>query len=171
MRAPTLADGVLGTLVITDNVTGNKNNIEVKMVAANAEKTTYSTGDVIASNGRVLEARIGDSIVRAMSGSLWSVPLKAGTNGEASILRTSVSFDSPGKIVWKTMSAGENKVLVEATVSYRAESASGHSANVFGKWIGTYRGDQPLVESFSTAIRSSTFIGATNSNTAAFTPK
>lgn len=166
-----LDNGVIGTLIITDSITGIKRSLEVKIDSVDAEKTTYSSGDIISNTGQVLQARIGDAILKVVSGELWTFPLKAGTSGGAKIIRPDMTYESPGTVDWKAVALGDNRIQIEATVSFRAVNSVGSgSAIAFGKWIGAYRGDQVLPESFSSAIRAS-YVTYTNLFTAVFKHK
>lgn len=154
---PLIANGALGTLVLTDTLTGAKRSMDILVKESNAEKTSYSSGDVIAKDGRVLQARIGEAVVRPVSGSLWTIPLKVGSVGDVKISRIDVSYESAGTLSWKVVAAGDGKVQIEAQVSYRIVNNS--NAFGFGKWLAVYSEGRPLPDSFSAVIRP---IGAGN---------
>jgi len=144
-----LPEGVIGTLVLTDTLTGVKRKLDVKVEASDAEKTVYSSGDVIAKDGKVLQVRIGEAVMRSVSGALWTFPLKAGTSGEAEIERIDAGNQAKGKLNWKSVAAGEGKVKVEAEVMVRFGPGGSES----GKWLATYSSERPLAESFSSVFR------------------
>ena len=150
---PTVGD-VIGTLVMKDTF-GKETRQDVTVQAADGEKTVYSTGDVIARDGKVLQVRIGEVVLRVVSGALWTIPLKAGTSGEAKINRADVSYEAPGKLSWKAVSSDNNKVQIVTEVVYAVFSASStghHSVAAVGKWAAIYS-DRHLPESFSSDIR------------------
>jgi hypothetical protein len=163
------AEGTIGTLVLTDTMTGNKTNLAVTVQESNAEKTVYSSGDVVARDGRVLQVRVGEAVIRLVSGALWTIPVKVGTSGEAGIKRVDVDYESPGTLSWKVVAAGEGTVRVEVNVGYRVRHSSAilrHSSstlvNVYGTWLATYGGEHPLPISSVAAIGSS--VGYANTN-------
>ena len=60
--APQLPNaGAFGTLTLTDTRTGIKRDMDVTVQESTAEKTVYSSGDVIGQDGRVLQVRIGEA--------------------------------------------------------------------------------------------------------------
>ena len=145
---------VIGTLVMKDTF-GKETRQDVTVQAEDAEKTVYSTGDVVARDGKVLQVRIGEVVRRVVSGALWTIPLKAGTSGEAKINRADVGYEAPGKLSWRAVSIGNNKVQIVTEVVYAVFSASStlhHSVAAVGKWAAIY-GDRHLPESFSSDIR------------------
>ena len=145
---------VIGTLVMKDTF-GKETRQDVTVQAEDAEKTVYSTGDVVARDGKVLQVRIGEVVLRVVSGALWTIPLKAGTSGEAKINRADVGYEAPGKLSWRAVSIGNNKVQIVTEVVYAVFSASStlhHSVAAVGKWAAIY-GDRHLPESFSSDIR------------------
>ena len=140
-----LVGDVIGTLVMKDTLTGIKHDVEVTVQAADAEKTTYSTGDVIARDGRVLQVRVGEVVLGLVSGSLWTLPLKAGTSGNASVKR--IGSTSLGKLNWQAVATASSKVQIVADVNYSQWTS------INGKWTAIYGNAHPLPESFSAAIR------------------
>lgn len=122
------------------------------MAASNAESTVYSTGDEIAKDGRVLRIALGEALLRVTSGALWSIPVKAGTEGEAKLERLNVVYKGPSSISWRAISAGDNKVRIEATVSY-PNFDRGTVSPAYGKLHATYSGNQPLPSAFTTQIK------------------
>lgn len=169
LSKPPLADGVVGTLVITDSLSGQKRNLLVKIDQVDADKTSYSSGDIISKSGQVLQVRLGDAIARVTSGSLWGFPLKAGTNGDARIRRVDVDYESVGTVSWKTISQSQGTVQIEATVSYMV--LTNIRSQAYGKWVASYAADELLPNSFSTAIRVSGFPSGHNTVSASFNAK
>jgi len=143
------AGDVIGTLVMKDTLTGIKTNVDVTVLESNPEKTVYSTGDVIAQDGRVLQVKVGDVALRVESGALWTIPLKAGTSGTAKIKRADASIDAAGTLNWKAVGAGDGKIQLVAAITYRSSGVE-----VLGTWQAVYAGHF-LPESFSTSINGS----------------
>ena len=150
--APKAGD-VIGTMVLTDTLTGIKSELEVTVLEADAQKIMYSTGDVIGRDGKVLQVRVGEVVLELLSGSLWTVPIKAGASGEATV-RTGIAAGSQkGELQWKTLDAGNGKIRVDSTVQYRVTNSNGITNLGSGNWLASYVSGQPIPESFSTNIR------------------
>jgi hypothetical protein len=144
---PSQAAGAsIGTLVITDSLTGLKRNVEVTVTESNAERTVYSTGDEVAKDGRVVRIALGNVLLGVVSGALWAIPVKAGTQGEAKLERLNVTYKGPGSISWRAVAASDDKVRIEATVSYANQSGFGAYVppQAYGKLSITYGANQPL---------------------------
>jgi len=148
-----VASGVIGTLVIKDSLTGLKSNLDVMVQASDAEKTVYSSGDVIAKDGKVRQVRIGNVVVRMLSDAGWTVPLKAGAEGEAKIERADVSIKGQGVLKWKTVAAGDGKMKIESRVWYPEHDFRSGVCTVSGKWVVIYDGEHVLPESFLAEIQ------------------
>lgn len=148
------SESAIGTLVLTDTMTGIKRNLEVSVQESNAEKTAYSTGDVIGKDGRVLQVRVGDAVLRLVSGAMWTIPLKAGSTGEAGIKRVDVGYESAGTLTWKAVALREGKVQIEAQITYRFFGVATFFSSSHGTWLATYSTGLPLPESSSATIRS-----------------
>jgi uncharacterized caspase-like protein len=148
--SPKVLDGVIGTMVVTDVLTGIKSDVSVTVKEEDG-KVTYSTGDSIDKNGSVIQVKIGSVQMRVVSGSLWSFPIKEGTSGEARMHIGSVNSQSPGSISWKVVAAGSNKFRVEATVGYTIPGGV-PPIQMYGKWFAVYQPQQHLPESFSATI-------------------
>jgi Caspase domain len=146
------ADTSIGTLVLTDSRSGVKSHVEVTVKASTAESTVYSTGDEIAKDGRVLRIALGDALLRVVSGALWTIPVKAGTEGDAKLERLNVDYKGPGSLSWRAVSAGDNKVRIDATVTYPNFDRVFVSP-LYGKLQATYSGNQPLPSAFTTQIK------------------
>jgi predicted secreted protein len=151
------SEGTIGTLILTDTMTGMKRHLEVTAQESNAEMTVYSSGDVIAKDGKVLQVRVGEAVLQLVSGALWTIPLKAGTSGKAQIQRVDVAYESNGTLTWKVVAIDEGKVRIEAEVGYKYVQSSSMSMffNAYGKWQATYRAADPIPESFTATIRGS----------------
>lgn len=149
------ANESLGTLVITDTLSGRKRSIDIRIQESSAESTSYSSGDVIASDGKVLQVRIGDVLVQKVSGSLWSIPLVSGSSGEASIRRVDVDYDAPGTLSWRVVDVGDGRDKVEARIKYLVIGANNMSSvtdQAQGKWTAVYRAGLPVPDSFSSTV-------------------
>ena len=154
-QAP-LPPGALGTLVLTDTLFGQKRDMEIYVVESDALRTLYSTGDAVGKDGKVLQVRVGDAVLRAISGSFWTLPLKEGTFGEAEIEREGVHPKSVGTVTWKSVATSGGKFRIDAKVSYSATASSGPArGSVFGAWTATYGNRGELPESSSAVLRGS----------------
>lgn len=162
--------GTLGTLVLTDTLFGHKRDMEVLVTESNALRTLYSSGDAVGKDGKVLQVRVGDVVLRAVSGSLWTLPLKEGASGEAEIEREGVHPKSVGTVTWKSVAIAGGKFRVDAKVSYSFTNSGGMRSSVFGNWTATYGNQGELPESSSAVLRGG---GAGNSNmvSAEFKPR
>jgi|JI8StandDraft_1071087.scaffolds.fasta_scaffold16773_4 hypothetical protein len=145
-------EGAIGTLVLTDTMTASKRDLLLTVKESNSEKTVYSSGDVIAGDGKVLQVRIGNAVIGLVSGALWTIPVKAGTSGEAGIRRVNVDYESPGKLSWMAVDAGNGDVRIEADVAYVSQNLSSQPVQTYGTWRATYRRDSPLAKSFVAEI-------------------
>lgn len=153
-----VAGGSMGTLVMRDSLSRQARNLEVTVQAVDAGKAVYSSGDVIASDGAVQQVRIGEAVVQLVSGSLWTIPLRAGTSGSANIRRVDVSYKSPGKLSWKAIDLGEGRIQIQANVSYLVENPYGRHF-VSGRWFSVFRGASPLPESFVANVSGGNGVG------------
>lgn len=155
-----MAPGVLGTLVLTDTLFGKKNEMQVLVTEATALQTLYSSGDAVGKDGKVLQVRVGEEVLRTISGSLWTLPLKEGTFGEAEIEREGVHPKSVGTVTWKSVAIAGGKFRVDAKVYYSATAPSGPGrGSVFGNWTATYGSQSELPESSSAVLRGSGNVG------------
>lgn len=148
-----LAPGVLGTLVFTDTMFGKKSEMEIRVTESTALQTVYSSGDAVGKDGKVLKVRVGDAVLRATSGALWTLPLKEGASGEAEVEREGVNPRVVGKITWKAAAAAGGKFRVDAKVVYGGSNAAGARYSVFGNWTATYASQGELPESSSAVLR------------------
>lgn len=157
--------GVIGTLVTIDPYTKIRRSVDVSVVESSNLRTSYSTGDVVDKDGRVVQALIGDIVMRPTSGTLWTLPVKPGTKGSATIERVAGPSPVAGTLNWKASDIGNGKVQVEAEVQYLDRS---WNYPVFGKWQAVYTGSNHLPDSFSTLIRAATNPERNNVVTAEF---
>ena len=149
-----LASGVLGTLVLTDTTFGNKSEIEILVTESTALQTVYSSGDAVGKDGKVLKVRVGDAVLRATSGALWTLPLKEGASGEAEVEREGVEPRSVGNLSWKAVAVAGGKFRIDAKVTYSTTNAMGLGRfSVFGNWTATYGSQGELSESSSAVLK------------------
>jgi hypothetical protein len=166
-----LAPGALGTLVLTDTLFGKKSEMEILVTESTALQTVYSSGDAVGKDGKVLKVRVGDVVLRATSGALWTLPLKDGASGDAAVEREGVNPTSVGNLTWKAVAVAGGKFRVDAKVSYSSTNAMGlgrHS--VFGNWTATYGNQGELPESSSAVLRGGG-VGNSNMVSAEFKPR
>ena len=147
------APGALGTLVLTDTMFGKKNEIEMVVTESTALQTAYSSGDVVGKDGKILLVRVGDVVLRATSGSLWTLPLKEGASGEAEIEREGFNPKSVGNLTWKAVVIAGGKFRVDAKVTYGGINSYGSRYSAYGNWTATYGNLGELPESSSSVLR------------------
>lgn len=143
-------DGSLGSLVMTDTLFGKKTTMTIVVTESSASQTAYSTGDTIGKDGKVLQVRVGEIVLRITSGELWTLPLKDTANGEANVRSVGTQNETLGTIKWKSTAVGNGKFRIEAYVSY---AVSGGGTRNYGNWTVTYGGSGDLPETSSTVIR------------------
>ena len=150
---PMVGDSI-GQLVLKELHTwkGDVTTLDVTVEESSEEKIAYSSGDVISSDGKVLQVRIGVAVLQATSGSFWTIPAKAGMAGHVKVRRVNVSYSAPGELAWKAVATSEGKVRIEAKVEYAYTGPGGSNCIAYGDWIGRYSGDHALPESFSVEI-------------------
>lgn len=166
-----LATGALGTLVLTDTLFGKKSEMEILVTESTALQTVYSSGDAVGKDGKVLKVRVGDVVLRATSGALWTLPLKDGASGDAAVEREGVNPTSVGNLTWKAVAVAGGKFRIDAKVSYSSTNTNGlgrHS--VFGNWTATYGNQGELPESSSAVLRGGG-VGNSNLVSAEFKPR
>jgi len=169
-QAP-LAPGALGTLVLTDTLFGKKSEMEILVTESTALQTVYSSGDAVGKDGKVLKVRVGDVVLRATSGALWTLPLKDGASGDAEVEREGVNPRSVGNLTWKAVAVAGVKFRIDAKVTYSTTNLAGLGRfSVFGNWTATYSNQGELPESSSAVLRGG---GVSNSNmvSAEFKPR
>ena len=147
-------DASLGTLVMTDTLFGKKTIMTVVVTESSASQTAYSTGDIISKDGKVLQVRVGEVVLRVTSGQLWTLPMKEALSGEALVLAAvGATNDATGSIKWKSTQVGSNKFRIDATVAYVWRTFVGQLASASGNWSATYTNGSDLPESSSAALR------------------
>ncbi|MCB2002127.1 MAG: hypothetical protein KDH91_17970 [Rhodoferax sp.] len=137
--------GPFGTLVLTDSLTKVKRSIVVKVEEDGPARTVYSTGDVIASDGTLLETRVGELVIRTESGALWAVPVRPGISGQAAFVTTLGGFK--GVIRWQAVAEDATRVRIDATTYWAGGGGS-------GRFVASYAPDSPVALSFKTEISS-----------------
>jgi uncharacterized protein YcbX len=100
-----------------------------------------------------LQVRVGEVVLKKLSGNLWTLPLEAGTSGEAKVMSDSQT-DMTGTIRWKSHSAAEGAQIV-ADVVYSAFITTNVrlSSSPSGNWTASYKGANALPESTETSIQ------------------
>lgn len=152
----TQPERLVGNIVFTDQLTKSKQTIPLTINETNADKTIYSTGDVVAKDGRVLQVRVGDAVFRLLSGSLWTLPLKSGTAGQARVeLIGGFAHQTSGLITWKTKVTQNSRLTVEADITYRPIHPIGYSIGMAGTWLAHYSSGSELPDLSLTDVRGS----------------
>ena len=155
---------VIGTL-ITKDAYGKKASMEVTVLGSDAEKVVYSTGDAIATDGQVLQVKLGEVVLQVVSGALWKIPVKAGTAGVAEVKLLNVSAKVSDRLKWSAVAAPGNRVQIIAAVAYRSPwsgtSGGGNFVPSSGEWLAIYDDEHPLPVSFSTDVGGSAAGGRT----------
>jgi len=158
---------VIGTLVLKDTLTGIKRNMVVTVDESDAEKTVYSSGDVVDKDGKLRQIRVGDVVLSVVANSLWTLPLKAGTSGDAKVKLQDAGNAGLGSMTWRAIAASDVKVKIEAEVIYRVALNNGSAiCMVSGKWTAIYSAGNSLPESFSSNLRSGSGVCSARSNIA-----
>lgn len=163
------APELVGTLVSTDVAYGQKNEVAVTVSQRNSGRVVYSSGDIVANGGRIEQLRVGDVVVKVMSGSLWTLPARAGAEGRAGIERLDAGWRSTGTITWKSVDVGGGKIRIDADVSYHYRYLGVYDERVYGRWSATYSGQRDLPD--STSARLEGLMGGRNVVSAEFTPR
>ncbi len=147
----------LGTLELTQILYKTKSSLEVKVDQQLEDRTIYSTGDVVAKDGTVLVVRVGNIILRTVSGKLWNTSSKVGTSGQAGVQWERSDGLSLGNINWNVVSGQNGSIKIEAKVDYVYSGSRNAGASVFGSWTASYPPGNTLPESTLSAIRSTGF--------------
>ena len=141
--------------MLTDTMFGKKHEMEIAVTESTALRTVYSSGDAVGKDGKVLQVRVGEAVLRVTSGSLWTLPLKEGASGEAEIEREGVNPRSAGNVTWKAVAAAGGKFRVDAKVTYGGTNSGGLRYSAFGNWTATYGNQGELPESSSAVLKGS----------------
>ncbi len=149
-------DRLIGNMVFTDRVTKFKQVVPVTVKETNVDRTIYSSGDVVAKDGRVLQIRVGDAVFRPLAGSLWTLPLKSGTEGRARVeLLGGFANQTFGSIAWKARLTQNSQVIIDATIDYRPIAPTGYAIGMFGTWTANYSNTSELPDISLADIRGS----------------
>lgn len=159
--APKIQDGSLGNLVMTDTLFGKRTTMTVMVTESTTNQTAYSTGDIVGKDGKVLQVRVGEVVMRVSSGALWTLPLKEATSGEASLRSVGIPSDATGNIKWRSTAVGGGKFRIDASINYAFTGSAAIQIRVSGNWSATYNGTGDLPESSSAVIRG-LHLGSTN---------
>lgn len=165
---------VIGTLQWLDASGGAMPPEPVSVVSADAERVVYSTGDVVALDGRLLQARIGQVVLRLRSGELWRFPLQDGARGQAEVERVGAGPAATGTVAWSVSATPEGQRRVSAEVRYRVvPKDAAFFVTAAGQWVADYAPGQPLPLVARASLQSAlaTAIEARNQVSAAFTPQ
>jgi len=144
----------LGSLHVRDGYNGVKKGSNLVERKVDSDKTTYSSGDVISANGKVLQVRVGEIVLKAVDGVLWAVPPAVGSAGEAKTVRVDVGGSIPGTIKWRVTTDGA-KVRVDATVSYANPTPARDCNGAAGTWSAIYEATSPIASTTKTRIKQS----------------
>jgi len=116
---PSISSGVLGQVVVTDQLTKKKQTIDVVVLEKTDQLISYSTGDKITSDGKVLSARMGTYVAELKTGSLWKFPLQAGSSGSA-VAEFSGIANTPIDLKWNVKNVSGQRAVLEVAIQYRA---------------------------------------------------
>jgi uncharacterized caspase-like protein len=155
VRREAAAAAALGRMVLADPRYGTPRMLDVTLGAGLADRRTYSTGDVIANDGRVIAVRMGDVVLTVSEGALWSMPLRPGTRGRAAV--TTAGQAVAGSVEWEVTDPSTVAAKINYYVAGGGTMAS-HSVDQnrrYGTWTGTFSGGMP----FATSFRMQTFNG------------
>ncbi len=138
----------IGTLQMVDRIFNKKSELQVTVAEKTEAYTLMSTGDKIASDGRVLAVLFAEQIVTLKNGALWKLPLRVGLQGQADIQFGALGI---GTIEWQVKAGAEhNQEIVVATFNYRNPAITTLNAR-WGTWSADYRAGQlmPSATSFN----------------------
>ena len=129
-----ISSGVLGHVVVTDQLTNKKQTIEVVVLGKTDQLISYSTGDKVTSEGKVVAVRMGTFVAEFKSGSMWQFPLQSGGSGSA----IAEFAGLPGvqiSLGWKVKGASGQRAVLEVDINYRPAASGG------GMRYGTWRAE------------------------------
>ncbi|WBX99978.1 hypothetical protein PE066_10825 [Ramlibacter tataouinensis] len=143
----------VATLVVRDLLTGRVERIALRSFALGNGDVSWSTGDMVSLDRRIVAWRMGQRVFRSTKGSLWTVPLEPGSSGEARIA-TPHGRGVAGTIRWKVKPAADGEHTLEADV-YLDTAAGIFMPNVAasGTWTARYEGLVPVPVESRTVIR------------------
>ena len=128
---PSVSSGVLGQVVVTDQLTKKKQTIDVVVLEKTDQLTSYSTGDKVTGDGKVVAARMGTYVAELKSGSLWQFPLQSGGSGSA-IAEFAGFPNVPITLSWKVKNVSGQRAVLEVNLQYRG--AGSGNASRSGSW-------------------------------------
>jgi Caspase domain len=140
---------VIGSVVIKNLYSRQTESIEVRVVERSNESITYSSGDVIASDGQVLAVRLGTMVGRLKSGTLWKVPLQVGASGRAQVQMRDQQTNA--QLDWRVVDRKASRATLEVRLTYHIDSSG---RNRSGTWSATYEDGVPVATSFKLETRS-----------------
>ncbi len=138
--------GVLGQVVVTEQLTGKKQTIDVVLLEKSAKRVAYSTGDETDGEGRVTSVRMGPYVARLQSGSLWQFPLQVDARGSA-VVGFVGQDNQPVRISWRVKGKAGERSTVEVAISYNPNIVSNPSHSRYGTW------EAELLDGFAVAVR------------------
>ena len=135
---PSIASGVLGQVVVTDQLTNKKQTIDVVVLEKTDQFISYSTGDKVTSDGKVLAARLGTYVAGLRSGTLWQFPLQAGSSGSA-VTEFAGLPDVPVRLAWKVKSVSGQRSALDVEIFYIVRGlGGGATVTRYGSWQAEY---------------------------------
>jgi hypothetical protein len=143
---PSVSSGVLGEVVVTDQLTNKKQTIEVVVLGKTDQLISYSTGDKVTLDGKVLSARMGAYVAQLKSGNLWQFPLQSGSSGSA-IAEFAGYPDVAISLTWKVKNVSGQRAVLEVNLQYRGIGGAGANVSRFGSWQAEF------VDSFVIPVR------------------
>ncbi|MCJ0765850.1 caspase family protein [Variovorax terrae] len=138
-----------GRLTIKNELTGQQSVVDVRVATETESATTYSSGDVIANDGRALTARFGSYVGTAMSGALWRFPLRAGDGGTAQLQFEGGS--TWGDFSWRVVSVANGIAKIEAQIGIPSNGLV--RARRFGTWRAEFREQETLASRSQLQVR------------------
>ena len=149
---PNTSTGVLGQVVVTDQLTNNKQTIDVVVLEKTDKLISYSTGDKVTGDGKVLAARMGTFVAELKSGNLWQFPLQPGSSGSA-VAEFAGLPGVPISLGWKVKNVSGQRAVVEVDINYRP-MASG-AVSRYGSWRAEFADGFAIPMQYKFAVRGS----------------
>jgi Caspase domain len=143
MAAPSRVDVIQdqqasGFLQLSDRMLGTQSKIQLQIQEKTEAFTLLSSGDKVAADGRVLQARFGEFTVALEQGQLWRLPLTVGQRGKADVVFQQGQWRFKGSLEWEIKpDASGTSSIVQADYRYLATGAYG-GAGRYGVWTGSY---------------------------------
>lgn len=142
--------------VLRDHLTGIEREVALVEQRGADGTVVWSTGDEIASDGTARVARIGTLLVKAVTGSLWTFPLKPGASGSATL--TGSGSPGRGEIAWRVTGSAQDP-QIEARVVFELGVQNSANFPMRGRWTATYTNGLPVPVRFTTELRGTTYSG------------